>query len=70
MRRYIKLIITAVITGMLLQACTGTKKEKEAQNPNIIFFLIDDQRNDVIGCAGHPFDFRSVLMPCMQWTIN
>ena len=22
--------------------------------PNILFFLIDDQRNDTLGCAGHP----------------
>jgi len=26
----------------------------ETQRPNIIFFLIDDQRNDTLGCAGHP----------------
>ncbi len=25
-----------------------------ADRPNIIFFLIDDQRNDTLGCAGHP----------------
>ncbi|MDA0206548.1 MAG: sulfatase [Acidobacteria bacterium] len=23
--------------------------------PNIVFFLADDQRNDSLGCAGHPF---------------
>ncbi|NQT12518.1 MAG: sulfatase-like hydrolase/transferase, partial [Planctomycetes bacterium] len=22
--------------------------------PNILFFLVDDQRNDTLGCAGHP----------------
>jgi len=26
----------------------------ETSKPNIIFFLIDDQRNDTLGCAGHP----------------
>ena len=25
-----------------------------AEKPNIVFFLIDDQRNDTLGCAGHP----------------
>ena len=24
------------------------------RRPNILFFLIDDQRNDTLGCAGHP----------------
>ncbi|QDT65712.1 sulfatase family protein [Calycomorphotria hydatis] len=26
-----------------------------AERPNIIFFLSDDQRNDFLGCAGHPY---------------
>jgi len=25
-----------------------------AERPNVIFFLSDDQRNDFLGCAGHP----------------
>jgi len=25
-----------------------------ANQPNILFFLADDQRNDLLGCAGHP----------------
>ena len=24
------------------------------KNPNILFLLVDDQRNDTLGCAGHP----------------
>ncbi|MDE0769841.1 MAG: sulfatase [Opitutaceae bacterium] len=24
------------------------------ERPNVLFFLIDDQRNDTLGCAGHP----------------
>ena len=24
------------------------------RNPNILFLLVDDQRNDTLGCAGHP----------------
>ena len=27
---------------------------KEPQRPNILFILADDQRNDTLGCAGHP----------------
>jgi arylsulfatase A-like enzyme len=27
---------------------------EEKPRPNILFFLIDDQRNDTLGCAGHP----------------
>ena len=26
----------------------------EPNRPNILFLLIDDQRNDTLGCAGHP----------------
>ena len=25
-----------------------------AEQPNILFFLADDQRHDTLGCAGHP----------------
>ncbi|MCP4610591.1 MAG: sulfatase-like hydrolase/transferase, partial [Planctomycetes bacterium] len=25
-----------------------------ADRPNILFLLVDDQRNDTLGCAGHP----------------
>ena len=25
-----------------------------AEKPNIVFVLVDDQRNDTLGCAGHP----------------
>ncbi len=32
----------------------GTKQESEKKKPNIIFFLVDDQRNDILSCAGHP----------------
>jgi arylsulfatase A-like enzyme len=29
-------------------------RAKNEEQPNILFFLIDDQRNDTLGCAGHP----------------
>lgn len=34
--------------------CTPQKKTLNTARPNIIFILADDQRNDVLGCAGHP----------------
>lgn len=37
----------------LLPTCLA-EKENDRKKPNIIFFLIDDQRNDTLGCAGHP----------------
>ncbi len=30
------------------------KPESTPSQPNILFFLTDDQRNDTLGCAGHP----------------
>lgn len=36
-----------------LSACKTTKTPTNVK-PNIVFFLIDDQRNDVMSCAGHP----------------
>ncbi len=32
----------------------GSEPEAPAKPPNILFFLIDDQRNHTLGCAGHP----------------
>jgi len=36
--------------GLLLVVSTV----KASDRPNIIFFFVDDQRNDTLGCAGHP----------------
>lgn len=30
------------------------EKKPEAKKPNILFVLVDDQRNDQLSCAGHP----------------
>jgi len=30
------------------------RAKEEMGRPNILFFLVDDQRNDTLGCAGHP----------------
>ena len=40
-----------VLLIVLLTQCKG--KDNEVR-PNILFFLVDDQRNDVLSCAGHP----------------
>lgn len=29
--------------------------QSAGRRPNILFLLVDDQRNDTLGCAGHPF---------------
>ncbi len=33
---------------------TGTRALVAASRPNLVFILTDDQRNDTLGCAGHP----------------
>jgi arylsulfatase A-like enzyme len=48
-----------VIATVLLLSCQnsfsgGSSSGKPRGKANIIFFLIDDQRNDTLGCYGHP----------------
>lgn len=47
----------------LIAAATGTafwqwpqisRTQQGERKPNILFFLVDDQRDDTLGCAGHP----------------
>ena len=38
----------AILPGLGRAAAAGKPP------PNILFFLVDDQRNDTLGCAGHP----------------
>lgn len=45
-----RLLLTAF--ALILVLAPG-RAAAQAQ-PNILFFLIDDQRNDTLGCAGHP----------------
>lgn len=40
-----------VLVGGVFAGRIATAADK---SPNIIFFLTDDQRNDFLGCAGHP----------------
>ncbi|MBN1417689.1 MAG: sulfatase [Planctomycetes bacterium] len=44
--------IAAVALGWA--AATEAAADAEAKPPNIVFLLTDDQRNDTLGCAGHP----------------
>ena len=46
-------IKTVLGLAVVLLAVRGSVGAKPAQ-PNILFFLVDDQRNDTLGCAGHP----------------
>lgn len=42
------LVLSSILIGCNIEEDTADVK------PNILFFLIDDQRNDVMSCAGHP----------------
>ena len=42
----------AVHLSVLLAGCS--QAPDPGQKPNVIFLLIDDQRNTSLGCAGHP----------------
>ena len=33
---------------------TAAPRSPDPQPPNIVFVLVDDQRNTSLGCAGHP----------------
>lgn len=42
-------------TFLLFVNCSEKKRsDDQPGKPNILFFLVDDQRNDILGCAGHP----------------
>jgi arylsulfatase A-like enzyme len=48
--------LSFAIAALLISA-VGAHAAQEAPaetKPNIIFILVDDQRNDTLGCAGHP----------------
>jgi arylsulfatase A-like enzyme len=46
--------LLTVLALLFAAAHTTAIHAAEAKQPNILFFLIDDQRNDTLGCAGHP----------------
>jgi N-acetylglucosamine-6-sulfatase len=44
-----------VLLALMIGASLFSSRALAADRPNIIFILIDDQRFDALGCAGHPF---------------
>ena len=52
MKIVIKIIFYSLIAILFIR-CKINDAYKE-ERPNVLFVLIDDQRNDVISCAGHP----------------
>ena len=43
-----------LIMGLALLPACNVEKPAEQSQPNILFFLIDDQRFETLGCYGHP----------------
>lgn len=52
-RSFLRGAVVGTTATLTAKAC-GNKKELSTNQPNIVFFLVDDQRNDTLGCAGHP----------------
>lgn len=44
--------LAAIALGLLFSAVPSTAAGEK--RPNFLFLLVDDQRNDTLGCAGHP----------------
>lgn len=49
-RSFLRTMGVGAISLLSPRAVTANQE----QRPNILFFLVDDQRNDTLGCAGHP----------------
>ena len=43
-----------VLAGTMLGSMLPGPAFSTTKKPNIVFILVDDQRNDTLGCAGHP----------------
>ena len=56
--RFILCLVAIAATVFALQAAAASKPnpsaEFRARKPSILFILVDDQRHDSLGCAGHP----------------
>lgn len=46
--------VCLIILSTISVGCKTSDKKNSEERPNILFVLVDDQRNDVISCAGHP----------------
>jgi arylsulfatase A-like enzyme/lipoprotein NlpI len=54
MHFFIYLVLFLIFGNAALRADEESAKAFADDRPNIIFFLTDDQRNDFLGCTGHP----------------
>jgi len=52
-RRNFLRVAAAGAAAMAMPTATRAKADSD-DRPNIVFILVDDQRNDTLGCAGHP----------------
>jgi len=51
-RRAVRTLASSL--GILALVLIGSTTQARTERPNILFLLVDDQRNDTLGCAGHP----------------
>ncbi|NIA14867.1 MAG: sulfatase-like hydrolase/transferase [Nitrospiraceae bacterium] len=54
-RREALLRLGALGTGIALSQARPATAERHVARPNFVFILVDEQRYDALGCAGHPF---------------
>ena len=54
MHFFIFLVLFVILGNGFLKGDEESTKAFADDRPNIIFFLTDDQRNDFLGCTGHP----------------
>jgi arylsulfatase A-like enzyme len=47
--------LKTVAAGAVLSNMGSHMEINTGKQPNVLFVLVDDQRNDTLGCAGHPF---------------
>jgi arylsulfatase A-like enzyme len=49
-----RLVVWSALIAAGCGAAPEAPRAAEAKRPNLVFILTDDQRNDTLGCAGHP----------------
>ena len=54
MNKYLQRILLIPLATLSFVSGSLQAADEKAR-PNIVFFLADDQRNDQLGCYGHPF---------------
>lgn len=61
-RNFLKSALAAS-SASTLTSCNTDQEINDIGRPNILLLLADDQRNDTLGCAGHPF----IETPNIDW---